>query len=768
MRQTLQLLLFTILPFLVQAQRITISGYVEHESSRERLVGVNVFDESRTYGTVTNSFGFFSLSIPAGTHEINFTYMGYVMEQRTFTESAFVTIRLKEIDTDLEAVTVTSNVRIAESSQMSTIDINMKQVKKIPAIFGEVDVLRAMQYLPGVQSGSEASVGLYVRGGGPDQNLILLDGVPVYNVSHLFGFYSVFNADAIKSATLIKGGFPARYGGRLSSVIDITMKEGDMREFHGEGSIGLISSKFTLEGPIVKDQTSFMISARRTYIDILLQPFIALSEPGARAGYYFGDLNLKVNHKFGERDRLYLSFFNNVDVFYFRFREQTPNSNFQTRANLAWGNRTGSVRWNHLISNKHFVNVAATYTRYEWGSRVSERSEDFDFTLRLRSNIEDFGLKADFEYIHDSRNHIRYGANYIRHNFRPSSIQIRESDNEFDFDSLFNATTLLISDEFYVYAENDWVVSPLLKVNYGLHYNIYRFENTYYSSLQPRVSGRYLLNDQSSIKLSYARMQQFLHLLSSNNGIGLPSDLWVPATNVIPPMMADQIAAGYAYSTLNAVYEFSTEIYYKKMNDLIEYRSGSAFINPNDWQTRVETGGEGWAYGWEILAQKKSGKSTGWIGYTLSYNNRRFDNLNNGRVYPYRFDRRHDFSFVYTYEFAKDFDIGCTWVYGTGIATNLPQFRSLILTPWGGPSEMTHTGDLNSFRFPAYHRGDVSLNWHINKKRFRQTWNVSIYNVYNRLNTFFIFEDRLFNGDVVFKQVALFPVLPSVSYRVAF
>jgi hypothetical protein len=750
------------------AQRITISGYVESESSRERLVGVNIYDGEKKYGTVSNSYGFFSLTLPAGKHEINFSYLGFVTKSVTITKDTLVTLRLAERESDLEMVDVTTVKRLAESSQMSAIDIDMKQLKKIPVIFGEVDVLRAMQYLPGVQSGTEASVGLYVRGGGPDQNLILLDGVPVYNVSHLFGFYSVFNADAIKSATLIKGGFPARYGGRLSSVIDITMKEGNMREFHGEGSIGIIASKLTLEGPLIKDKTSFMISGRRTYIDALLQPFIALQEPGTRAGYYFSDINLKINHKFSNRDRLYLSFFNNVDKFYFRSRDQFNNETFTTRANLAWGNRTGSLRWNHLISKNMFVNVAATYTRYEWGSRFSESSSSEAFDLRLRSNIEDYGLKADFEYIPSSDYHIRFGANYIRHYFRPSSLQVNTEEGNFDFDSIFNLAGILTSDELSFYAENDWIVNSAMRVNYGLHLALYRFDDTYYSSLQPRVSGRYMLNSNSSVKLSYARMQQFLHLLSSNSGVGLPSDLWVPATNIIPPMMADQVAAGYAYNTLDAKYEFSTEVFYKKMTDLVEYSAGSSFINPNDWQNRVETGGLGWAYGAEVLMQKKAGKTTGWVGYTLSWNNRQFENLNNGRVYPYRFDRRHDVSVVLTYDIADDFDIGVTWVYGTGIATNLPVFRSMVLTPNNDTREFTHSGDLNSFRFPAYHRGDISMNWHINRPKFKQTWNVSIYNVYNRLNAFFIYQTTDNFDNVVFKQVSLFPILPSVSYRISF
>ncbi|MCC5917602.1 MAG: carboxypeptidase-like regulatory domain-containing protein [Cryomorphaceae bacterium] len=767
---------FALLPFLILAtcaqllaQRATISGYVEDAQSRERLVGVNVFISDSRIGTVTNAFGFFSLTVPTDTQTINFSYVGYMRESQTLAlqKDTFITVVLNEGDLELSAVDVVGEKNTAQKTQMSTIDLNIKESKKVPALFGEVDILRVMQLMPGVQSGNEGSVGLYVRGGGPDQNLILLDGVPIYNVSHLFGFFSVFNADAIKSASIIKGGFPARYGGRLSSVIDITMKEGDMRKFRGEGSIGLIASKLTLEGPIVKDKTSFMISGRRTYIDALAQPFIASQEPGARAGYYFGDLNIKVNHKFSDKDRLYASYFYNVDKFYFRGRE----GNGEVRGNLNWGNSTGSLRWNHLYNSRLFMNVSATYTRYQFGTSFRSIEPDFDLTVGLRSNIEDYGAKADFEYIPNNKNHIRFGANIIHHQFRPSTAQLNEKTSGFSLDSIYNLSPVLQSQEAYLYAENDHEITDRLMANYGLHYGMYLFEEKFYHSLQPRLSFRYLLNDRSALKISYARMQQFLHLLSSNNGIGLPSDLWVPATNVIPPMMADQLALGYVINSRNNKYEFSTEIFYKKMTDLIEFRGGSSFINPNDWQTRVETGGIGWVYGMEVFVQKKLGDFTGWVGYTWMKNDRQFENLNNGKVFPYRFDRRHDISIVANYEITKKIDVSCTWVYGTGIATNIPIYQTGVAEPpntgqsfFGG---VDHYGDLNSFRFAPYHRGDVSINFHKKKKKFERTWNISVYNVYNRRNPFFIYRNREF-GQSTFRQVSLFPILPSISYRVKF
>lgn len=762
------LLFFILLSASLSAQSsITISGYVEDEASRERLVGVNVIIPGTRIGTFTNNFGFFSLTVPSGTQEILISYIGYETQAIALQQykGGLLTVYLKEQPQSLGEVVVTAEVPEAEQSQMSSIDISMKQVKKMPAIFGEVDLLRAIQLLPGVQSGGEGSVGFYVRGGGPDQNLILLDGVPVYNVSHLFGFFSVFNADAIKSTQLIKGGFPARYGGRLSSVLDITMKEGNMRKFKGDVSLGIIAAKMTLEGPIIKDKTSFMISGRRTYIDALIQPFIAMQESGLRTGYYFGDLNAKINHKISNKDRLYLSFFTNVDRFY--FRERLDGERFA--ASLQWGNRTGALRWNRLINPKMFMNTALTYTRYELGIRNEIVERDYSFSFGLRSNIEDYGGKVDFDYIRNNKNHIRFGSNFIHHRFQPAGVQVRESGSGFtDLDSTINLSPVLRSLEWAFYIENDQTITKKIKVNYGLHLNTYVFDERYYASLQPRVSGRYLLTPNSAFKLSFARMQQYLHLLSSNNGIGLPSDLWVPATDIIPPMTADQVAAGYSLNFGEQKWEFSTEVYYKKMTDLIEYRSGSSFINPNDWQSKIETGGLGWAYGIEFFLQRKVGRLSGWAGYTLSWNNRQFENLNNGEIYPYRFDRRHDMSLVLSYDIAKEFDVAFTWVYGTGIATNLPVFMTRALGDYSfGTQVIENYGDLNSFRFPAYHRGDFSFNWNKTHTKFESTWSLSVYNFYNRQNAFFLFTAQE-NGSTVVKQVSLFPILPSLSYRIKF
>lgn len=757
------------------AQNYTISGYVEEEKSRERLIGVNIFTPDKRIGTSTNNYGFFSITVPSYTQELIFTYLGFetVVYQSAGIKDQVITIRMIESSNMLQEVVVIDETKpIAEQTQMSAVEINIKQIKSIPALFGEVDVLRAIQYLPGVQSGGEGTTGLYVRGGGPDQNLVLLDGVPVYNVSHLFGFFSVFNADAIKSIQLIKGGFPARYGGRLSSVLDISMKEGNMQELHGEGSIGLIASKLTLEGPIIKDKTSFMISGRRTYLDVLAQPIIAAAEPGSTFGYYFTDLNLKINHKFSDKDRLYLSYFTGFDKFYLRYKETWLGNTDEFRANMKWGNGTASLRWNHLFNPKLFMNIAATYTRYQLGIQSSEvyyypeGKEEYGF--KLVSNIRDLGLKADFEYVYNPKNHIRFGANTIFHGFTPGAVSVLIDTPDEKLDSIINLAPRINSIETYAYIENDQHITRRLAINYGLHFVHYHIRNKDYFSLQPRVSGRYLLSDNLSVKASYARMVQYLHLLSGNNGIGLPSDLWVPATDLVPPMTSDQVAAGFAFSTPDGFWEFSIEGYYKYMNGLVEYGAGTSFVNPNNWENNVVIGGQGWAYGSEFFIQRKLGKSTGWVGYTLSWNNRQFDDLNNGEVYPYRFDRRHDISIVFLHTFSERLDVGFTWVYGTGVATNIPMFITSGLPPlnYYNPFEIYENfGSRNSFRMPAYHRADIGINFHRNTKWGKRTWNVSLYNMYNRQNPFFLFMDYdWFRQQRVIKQVSLFPIIPSISY----
>ncbi len=548
---------------------------------------------------------------------------------------------------------------------MSTIKIPIKQITKIPALLGEVDVLKAVQLLPGVQSGTEGASGLYVRGGGPDQNLVLLDGTPVYNVSHLFGFFSIFNADAIKNVELIKGGFPARYGGRLSSVLEINMKEGNLKEYKGEATIGLIASKFTFEGPIKKDRSSFIVSARRTYIDILMQPFIRSQsgEQDVSTGYYFYDLNGKINYKLNEKNWWYLSIYNGDDKFYYKNKPYSylydgVRYEEESKANIGWGNITGALRWNHQFNDKLFSNVTTTYSRYKFLiSDYEAQSETTDSThtqtinsLAYFSGIYDWNGKIDFDYIPSPNHYFRFGANGIYHTFQPGATNFTYSSQTTNIDSTIGNKNIYAS-EFAIYAEDDWKISNHIKANIGLHLSGFLVNEKFYYSAEPRFSARYLFKNDWSIKTSFATMQQYIHLLTNSN-IGLPTDLWVPAIDSVLPQKSQQVAFGVA-KTLGKKYLFSVEGYYKWMENLITYKEGANFINTSDnWENKIETG-KGWSYGAELFLQKKTGKLTGWIGYTISWTFRQFENLNFGEPFPYKYDRRHDVSIVTSYKINK-------------------------------------------------------------------------------------------------------------------
>lgn len=768
-------LLFLLTYGMLSAQSHTISGYIEDAESKERLIGVNVYATGTKYGVSSNTYGFYTLTLPEGEYDIAVSFIGYqtILQQVKLTEDLSLDFTLFEEQNELEEVVVVAEELPAEQVRMSTLNLKVADIKKIPAFMGEVDIIRAIQLLPGVQSGSEGTTGFYVRGGSPDQNLILLDGVPVYNASHLFGFFSVFNADAIKNVQLTKGGFPARYGGRLSSVLEIDMKEGNMKEFHGEGSIGLIASKLTLEGPIVKDKTSFIVSGRRTYVDVITAPILSAVD-GYKAGYYFGDLNAKINHVFSRKDRLYLSYYGGNDRFYYREDYSDFYSSFQqeTESFLEWGNNTASLRWNHLFSSKLFSNLNLTFTQYRFKTGFSDKTignipeENSFYGFEYFSSIRDYGARYDLEYQLNSKHNLRFGGSYTYHIFNPGASQFMEEYDGYQLDSIQEFSKPVFANDFYVYAEDDYQLSERWRANYGLHYAGYFLKGTFYHSLQPRLSMRYLLSDAWSVKGSYAYMNQFIHLLS-NTGIGLPTDLWVSSTARVRPQISQQIAVGSTRSFAGNRFEFSTELYYKWMDNLIEYKEGASFITSSDWENQVETDGRGWAYGMEVLLRKNKGATTGWIGYTLAWTNRQFDNLNKGEILPYRYDRRHDLSIVVNHEFNENFDIGMTWVFGSGNSFTAPIGEMLLPSYYDGdfPSRFQIYSDRNSERMPSYHRLDVGLNFHKKTKWGQRTWNISIYNAYSRLNPFFLYINEDYNtGNREVRQVSLFPIIPSVAY----
>ena len=801
--------LFTLLATTtsVSGQRsFTISGYIEDAASSEKLISAALIDTKSKAGVVSNTYGFYSLTLPAGGVDLTASYVGYKQQKFNFKlrRDTVITIKLAESD-DIETVEISAKKqnRIENRVQMSQVVVPIEQIKKIPALLGEVDVLKALQLLPGVQGGTEGTNGLYVRGGSPDQNLILLDGTPVYNVSHLGGFFSVFNGDAVKNVTLTKGGFPARFGGRLSSIIEIDMKEGNMKEFHGEGGIGTLSSRLTLEGPILKNKASFMISGRRTYIDLLARPIIQSqnrkdnqangtnNDVDLRLSFY--DINAKVNYRINDKHRIYLSAYSGDDGLSIGFKEQRNNSpNYtSTEGTTDWGNLTSAFRWNYLISNKLFMNTTLTYSRFQFnvGSRFDQKQ---DTTLnyasaKYQSGIRDFAGKADFDYSLNNKNRLRFGVGVTQHNYNPGAFQVNVKLDNSKLDTALGNVKTLQSVETNAYVEDD-IQLGALKANIGLHASTFTYGSTTYSSVQPRIGLNYLLKNDIAVKASFSTMYQYINLLT-NEGFSLPTDLWVPSTDRIKPQDSWQVALGVA-KTIKEDYELSIEGYYKEMNNVISYREGSSFLGfDTDWQDKV-TQGRGNSYGAEVFLQKKEGKTTGWIGYTLSWTNRQFANdnpdlaINGGKWFPFKYDRRHDLSVVVTHQFSKKFSLSGVWVYGTGNAISLPE------TVFNAPNDVLNrfnsggynpkyevVGEKNAFRMPAYHRLDVNFAFTKKKKRWTRTWNFGAYNAYSRANPYSVFlgektikdaQGRFVANVPTFRQFSFLPIVPYITYGFKF
>lgn len=740
----------------------TYSGFVEEFGSKERLVGVNVTVPSLNLGTTTNSYGYYSLSVPVeDTLEAVISFIGYESQRfRMYHGNHDVNdFQLKPVNTELAEVTVTEKQLSSETSGGSEISLSPMAIEKVPSLLGEIDVLKVLQLLPGVQSGVEGSSGMYVRGGSPDQNLLLLDGVPVYNASHLFGFFSVFNSDAIKNVTLTKGGFPARYGGRLSSVVSIDMKEGNMNEFHGRGSIGLLSSRLTIEGPIVKNKTSFALSGRRTYLDQLMRPFW---RDGNRYGYFFHDINLKLNHVISREDRVYLSYYGGRDKFFYDF----DSDEYESRNSLGWGNQTASARWNHIYNNRLFGNLTAIYTQYEFRTAIHVKSPFQESGFDYFSRIRDYGLRYDYEYQPILNHKLRFGLSYTLHDFKPQVAQAVGVGQDIP-DLSLDISESSLSNDLFAYAEDEWSINPKWKANYGFHYATYFLPDAFYHSLQPRVSLRYMLAPQWSLKASYAEMMQSVHLLA-NNSIGLPTDVWVTSNAQVRPQYSRQLALG-STKNFGEQWEISTELYYKWMHNLIAYKEGQSLMNSTSWENAVETDGTGNSYGGEIFIRRSTGKLTGWLGYTLAWSNRRFENINNGKEFPFRYDRRHDVSLVFNYEFSEKFDLSLNWVYGTGVAFTMPLAEYYMMGDDGQVVPVTQYSDRNAHRMPAYHRMDIGFNWHRVISWGKSTFSAGLYNAYSRRNPFAIDIRRNWEtGERKLMQVSVFPILPSVSYTFNF
>jgi outer membrane receptor protein involved in Fe transport len=772
-----------VLETLQAQEKYTLNGYIKDSLSGETLIGVNISLREQNIGVTSNQYGFYAITLPVKNYQLIISYVGYEPKviDVDLNKNISLNIFLQPLSAVLNNVVVSSTKRESniKTAQMGKVELNINTIKAVPMIFGESDVLKALQLLPGVRNAGEGNAGFYVRGGGADQNLIMLDDAVVYNTGHLFGFFSVFNSDAIKNVSLIKGGMPPQYGGRLSSVVDVTMKEGNLNKIEVDAGIGLIASRLSIQGPIKKNKSSFLIAGRRTYVDVITKPFFKNTSYSGSL-YYFYDLNAKVNYIFSDKDRLYASGYFGRDKFVFN----NANQSFSTK--IPWGNATATVRWNHVFNKKLFSNLSLVYNDYNFNFT----GEQNDFTFKIASGIKDLNAKFDVDYFASTKHKLKFGGSYTFHTFLPNVASGNEDSTIFSPSN----TEKKFANEFGLYVQDDWDVNKRIKINYGIRFSSFqqtgpytayttdangnKLDSTYYGSgkpvktyggLEPRFTFRYALNDASSVKFAVTRNMQYIHLVS-NAGTTLPTDIWVPSTARVQPQEGWQYAAGYFRNFANNMFETSVEAYYKTMNNQIEYKEG---YTPNTLSDPEESFvfGKGWSYGAEFFVNKVHGRLTGWVGYTLSWSWRKFPDLNDGLKYPGRYDRRNDLSVVGMYQLTKKWKFSSIFIFGTGNAISLPERFYFI----GGVLTQEYSS-INAYRMKPYNRLDLSATYTPQpkkKRNYTSNWVFSIYNVYSRLNPYFYYFDQ--TGSVAdgtlkvqAKQVSLFPIIPSVTWNIHF
>lgn len=781
-------------------RHVTLNGYMLDATSKETLIGANIYNKQNGLGTITNPFGYFSITLPEGNTKLNFSYIGYTTQEMNLNlcNDTLITIQMYN-DNQLDEVIVLSEKPETgiRSSRMGASNIPIAHIKNTPALLSEADVLKTIQLLPGVQGGVTGTSGLYVRGGGPDQNLYLLDGAPLYNVDHTLGFLSVFTPEAVKKVDLYKGSFPPRFGGRLSSVVDVRTNDGDMQHYHGSFSIGLLTSRLHFEGPIWKDRTSFLISARRSYLDWLIKPFL---DKDSKGGYFLYDINAKLNHRFNDRNRLFLSFYNGQDNINFK-NKYTVNGNEQLwnekeKQVINWGSTLATLRLNHVCNERLFNNTTLSYNHFRFHIKNDASYKDETFKSRYQSGIDDIGMISDFDF-HPSPSHfIKFGGKYLYHLFRPEvqHVLTRHQDNQ----ELANIGEGPIrSHEISFYAEDDFKLNDRWKANIGAHLSLFHVQHHTYSSLEPRLSLSYNARPDLTFKAAYTHMTQYVHLLTSS-AIAMPTDLWVPVTKDLHPMLARQFSVGAYYTGIRG-WEFSVEGYYKAMKNILEYKDGNALGgNSTNWEDKVEMG-RGRNFGIEFMVEKKSGRTNGWINYTLAKADRKFSEhgINGGRRFPYKYDRRHSVNITLNHQFTKGISMSASWTFASGNTATLPMEKGTVILPDGhiwwenyyyymgysgtqnpinnnqniSPTE--YCSSRNNYRLPASHQLNIGVNFRKKTKHGERIWNVSLFNAYNAMNPnhMYIEYKEPSPGEQavpILKKLTLLPCLPSFSYTYKF
>ena len=781
----------------------TIYGYVVDGNSKESLIGANIYVPLRLCGTSANEFGHFSLTLPEGEWLVETSYVGYEMDARdiSLTTDTLITISLKENRTLSEIVVDADRPETgAMSSRTSALSLDIQQITRMPALLGEPDIIRSLQQLPGVQPGMAGQVSMSVRGGDADQNLYLLDGMMLYNVDHVMGFESAFMPDAVKHVDFFRGSFPARYGGRLSSVTDVRTKDGDMQHYHGNFSIGMLSSHLSVEGPIVKDRTSFIVSARRSYADWMLNAFKgALDIDIDRFGLYFYDFNAKINHRLSDNDRLYLSFYSGRDVINVQDRHKSEyeenRSIDKTTEDMHWGNTLYHMRWNHIFSPKLFANTTVGYNRFTLASLAEYENSNYQAgvlqnnqmsNLRFKSGIDDFSANIDFDYHPVATHHMRLGAQYTLHQFRPEvqSSQIRSFVQGYPgTDERFKSENKsILANEISLYAEDDMNLGEYWQLNAGLRVALFATEGKSFPAIEPRLSASRLLSSGLRAKASYTRMHQYVHKITSSQ-IASPSDLWVPVTKDMRPMSADQWALGMVYNEIPA-WEFGAEAYWKEMHHVIDIIDGASFFgNSKGWETKV-TSGRGRSYGMEFFVSKTAGRTTGSLNYTLSKSDRWFPDglINSGRAFPYRYDRRHVVHFNLQHQLTERIDLNAAWNFASGALVTISKQQTQYIEPGNNPFGGYYYSSRNNYRMEPTHQLDLSINLHKPTKHGERIWNFSLMNAYCHLNQDMVYatlesnyelpgtapEDGIHYYELkerrVLKQITVIPILPSFTY----